>query len=134
MNKIVLAVDGSEPAKKATAVAADLAKTFGGEVTVVHALETSPGRGPGYTLEPESSVSVDDVAKWLKDQGIAARGEMRTCFHGHAAREIVDVAKREGAGMIVMGSRGLSDLAGIFLGSVTHRVLHLSEVPVLVVR
>jgi nucleotide-binding universal stress UspA family protein len=35
---------------------------------------------------------------------------------------------------IAMGSRGLSDVGGILLGSVTHKVLHLAECPVLVVR
>jgi Universal stress protein family len=36
--------------------------------------------------------------------------------------------------LIVMGSRGLSDIAGLFVGSVTHKVLQLAHVPVLVVR
>jgi len=53
---------------------------------------------------------------------------------GHAAKEIVDTARTEGSDLIVMGSRGLSDIAGLFVGSVTHQVLRLAHIPVLVVR
>jgi Universal stress protein family len=42
--------------------------------------------------------------------------------YGHAAREIVDEAKAHDAGVIVMGSRGLGDLAGLVLGSTAHKV------------
>lgn len=40
---------------------------------------------------------------------------------------ILDRARREGADAIVMGSRGLSDLKGTFLGSVSHKVAHEAE-------
>jgi hypothetical protein len=46
----------------------------------------------------------------------------------------VDTAKGEGADLIVKGSRGLSDLAGLMLGSVTHKVAQLSHIPLLIVR
>jgi nucleotide-binding universal stress UspA family protein len=36
--------------------------------------------------------------------------------------------------VIVLGSRGLTELAGLIIGSVTHRILHLSTLPVVVVR
>jgi nucleotide-binding universal stress UspA family protein len=54
--------------------------------------------------------------------------------YGRAARVILELASAEGADVIVLGSRGLSDLAGLVLGSVTHKVLHLAHCPVLVVR
>jgi nucleotide-binding universal stress UspA family protein len=46
----------------------------------------------------------------------------------------VDAARAHDAGVIVMGSRGRSDLAGLVLGSTAHKVIHLSDRPVLVVR
>ena len=49
------------------------------------------------------------------------------------ARGIVESAVTVDADAIVMGTRGRSDFGGLFLGSVTHRVLHLAEKPVIVV-
>ena len=55
-------------------------------------------------------------------------------LYGHAAREIVEDADEHDVDAIVMGSRGRSDLEGLVLGSVAHKVLHLSKRPVLIVR
>ncbi len=51
-----------------------------------------------------------------------------------AAREIVDDAAEHDVGVIVMGSTGKGDLAGLVLGSTAHKVIHLTDRPVLVVR
>jgi hypothetical protein len=77
---------------------------------------------------------VDGTVRQLKDVGVSERAEIRRAGPGHAAREILDIAEAEGAGLIVMGSRGLGDWSGLLLGSVTHKVLHLSRLPVLVAR
>ena len=49
-------------------------------------------------------------------------------------REILEDAKNLDVGIIIMGSRGLTDLAGLLLGSTAHKVIHLADRPVLVVR
>jgi nucleotide-binding universal stress UspA family protein len=46
---------------------------------------------------------------------------------GDPARCIIDRAKAENADLIVLGSRGLGDLEGLFMGSVSHKVSHLAE-------
>ena len=53
---------------------------------------------------------------------------------GDPAGRILEVAERESAGLIVMGRRGLSDVKGLLLGSVTHKVSQLSERPCLTVQ
>jgi nucleotide-binding universal stress UspA family protein len=53
---------------------------------------------------------------------------------GDAAPSIIAVAKEIGADLIVLGSRGLSDLKGLLLGSVSHKVANLAEVPVITVK
>lgn len=53
---------------------------------------------------------------------------------GDPAQRILQRAVSEGADLIVMGSRGFSDLKGLFLGSVSHKVTHLAPCPVMSVR
>jgi nucleotide-binding universal stress UspA family protein len=59
---------------------------------------------------------------------------VRETVFGHAAREIVEYAKEHDAGIIIMGSRGRCEVAGLVLGSTAHKVIHLTDRPVLVVR
>ena len=49
------------------------------------------------------------------------------------ARRALDAAKDWGAKVIVLASRGLTDLKGILLGRTTHNLIHLSEIPVIAV-
>jgi nucleotide-binding universal stress UspA family protein len=77
---------------------------------------------------------VSDVVKTLRDSGVTARGEVQGAVAGHAPKHIVETAKSQGSDLIIMGSRGLSNLAGLLLGSVTHKVIQLAQKPVLVVR
>lgn len=134
--KIVLAVDGSEHSKRAVPVAADLAQKYGGEVIAVHVREREVSRAGAVDFETteEGQRIVDEAVRALKDVGASARGESWGTIYGRAAAEIVRVAADEGAGIIVMGTRGLTDLKGLLVGSVTHKVLHLADCPVLVVR
>jgi len=134
--RIVLAVDGSEPAQRAVPVAADIASKYGSEVIAVHVLEQQLGRGGpiAYDTTEEATRVADDAARSLKDVGVSARAEARAALAGRAAQEIMDLATSEDAGLIVMGSRGMSDWQGLLIGSVAHKVLHLSSVPVLIVR
>jgi nucleotide-binding universal stress UspA family protein len=134
--RIVLAVDGSEPAQRAVPVAADIASKYGSDVIVVHVLEQQLGRGGPIAFDSteEATRVADDTAKSLKDVGVSARAEARAAIAGRAAQEIMDLATSEDAGLIVMGSRGMSDWQGLLVGSVAHKVLHLASVPVLIVR
>jgi len=134
--RIVLAVDGSPPAKRAIPVAADIASKYGSEVIAVYVQEQQLGRGGpiGYDTTEEAIRVADDAARSLKDMGVSARAEARAAIAGKAAQEIMDVAATEDAGLIVMGSRGMSDWEGLLVGSVAHKVVHLSSMPVLIVR
>jgi len=134
--RILLAADGSVSSRKAADVAADIGKKYGAEVLVFHVLERQITGLGAYDVEQpdEASDFVDEVVRELKDTGVSARGEVETAPKGRVPRAIVEVAKEQGAGLIVMGSRGLSEWEELFLGSVTDRVLHLAECPVLIVR
>jgi nucleotide-binding universal stress UspA family protein len=135
-DRIAVAVDGSECSKHAALLAAGLAETNGAEVVVIHLAEVLAGWTIAVEVEtPEEAVDLaDDVVRLLKDRGISAGADVRACPRGAVANSIVEAAGDAGAELIVMGSRGLGDFSGLLLGSVAHKVLHRSEVPVLVAK
>ena len=133
---ILLAVDGSKPSDRAVEVAEQLAEKAGSEVVVMHVREHMANGFGFIEVEPpdEAYELVDAVVRRLKDAGVSARGEIASAFHGLVPREILQMSDGTGASCIVMGSRGLSDFAGLVMGSVAHKVLHLAQCPVMVVR
>ena len=119
------------------AAARDLALLSKGEVWVVHLREREViaqlGRVPSES-ESEAEAAVTSALESLNAAGVRAHGEVRDTLFGHAAREIIEEARERGADVIVLGSRGRGDLAGLVLGSTAHKVIHLADRPVLVVR
>jgi nucleotide-binding universal stress UspA family protein len=136
-DKILVALDASEHAGPVIAAAGELASKFEATVRVVHVLEMGfAGRAGAVALEDETEVRkvVDDAVGKLDALGVKATGVVRSAQHGKVAGEICDEARDFEATGIVAGSRGLTDLEGVFLGSTTHKLLHLTHLPVLVVR
>jgi len=136
---IVLAIDGSEHSEKAAELAAQLAIAGNDEIVVTHVTELLPSRyqvQPG--LDDEFDKDAIELAKGytadMEADGLKARVELRHSQYGHIARIITNLADELEAGLIVMGSRGRSDLSALLLGSVAHKVLHLSRRPVLIAR
>ncbi len=137
-DKILLAVDHSETSDRAVLAARDLAVLSKGEVWVLHLREREIGAKIGVLASDETTddanAKVAACVEALHEAGVKAHGEVRNTIFGYAAREIVNDAREIGADIIVMGSRGRSDIAGLLLGSTAHKVIHLSDRPVLVVR
>jgi nucleotide-binding universal stress UspA family protein len=120
--RILLAVDGSQHSERAIEVASDVARSSGAEVVVFHVQEKIPTPTGSYVarISGEEEVAIADVtAKRLKSEGVNATFEETSAFYGFAAREIVSAASAHDADLIVMGSRGLSDLEGLVIGSAT---------------
>jgi nucleotide-binding universal stress UspA family protein len=134
--QIVLAIDGSDHSHRAAKVAAEVARKWGGQVMVVHVREHEIGRGAVVDMETsqEATQLVAGVVQDLEKEGIKAHGQVFRAPFGRAAHVILDTVEERRAGLVVMGSRGLSDLGGLLLGSVTHKLIHLAKIPVLVVR
>jgi nucleotide-binding universal stress UspA family protein len=136
---IVLAVDGSKHAEKAAELAAQLAREGNDEIVLTHVTELLPSRyqvhpGLDYEFDKEAIELAKGYATDLEADGLKARVELRHSQYGHLARVITNLADELDAGLIVMGSRGRSDLSALLLGSVAHKVLHLSRRPVLIAR
>jgi nucleotide-binding universal stress UspA family protein len=134
--KIVVAQDHSEHSLRALATAAALAKLSGGELRLIHVREMSIGKaGPiPYTQDEDSEVLLGEAVSQLGSSGVNASSIVRSSPSGRVAATIVGEAEEFEASVIVIGSRGLTDLEGLVMGSTTHKVLHLAETPVLVVR
>ena len=134
--KILYADDTSEPAKRALPVAIDVAAKSGGEIVVLHVREMDFAKGVPVEREmAEDAIElVESAVREIKDAGVSARGEVYRAPYGSAASAIVTEAEATDADLIVMGSRGLGELAGLLVGSTAHKVLHLAHCPVLVVR
>ena len=135
---ILVAVDHSGVTPRVLDAARGLAALSHGEVWVVHVREreTVGETGPLTPRESpqQAGADVTSAVAALTQAGVHAHGVVRDTVFGRAAREIVAEAKERGAGVIVMGSRGRGGLAGLVLGSTAHKVIHLADRPVLVVR
>jgi nucleotide-binding universal stress UspA family protein len=134
--KILVAIDGSEYSRIALPTAIEVARKFGADLFVLHVAEHDRGRSVVFSTESPAGATrlVFDAVKLAKDAGLRAQGELLDRAAGHVARAIATTAASKSIDLIVMGSRGLSDAQGFLLGSVTHRVMQLVDVPVLVAR
>jgi len=132
---IVLAVDGSRPSDKAVDYAGRLAKESGSRIVAVHVKEIMAGRaaGPVHIDEDEILAKVRNQVKKLNDDGIKAELQVTSTMTGGPAHVVAAAAATESADVIVTGTRGHTALAGVFLGSVAQRLLHVAGCPVLVV-
>jgi len=133
---ILVALDGSPYSQRALPTAIEMAKKFDSEIFVLHVSEHDRGRAAVYSSESpaDATILVADAVRTAVKAGVRASGEVRDAGAQHAAKFIIDATREKGAELIVMGSRGLSDGQGVLLGSVSHKVIHSAEVPVLVDR
>lgn len=137
-DKVLVAIDHSPVSDRAVLAARDLAQLSNGEVWVLHLRELELG-GRAGALPPRETQSEADAevaasVEILTQAGVKAHGIVKKTMYGYAAREIVADAIELGCDVIVMGSRGHGDLAGLVIGSTTHKVIHLTDRPVLIVR
>ena len=133
---IVVAVDGSPQSSKTIPVAVDLAQKYGSEVTVVHAREFDRYEGSDVDLGPPipADTLVESAVESFRSAGLEARGEIRRTRPGDVPEQIIDVAKSSHADLIVMGTRGMTELKSLVLGGVANKVVHHATCPVLLVR
>jgi nucleotide-binding universal stress UspA family protein len=134
--KIVLALDGSPESLAAIPYARELVQREGGSIEAIHVRELLMGRAGGQTLnvnEDEVTESIRRSVDELAQAGVSITLDVATAAAGGPAHVIADFARRSQADVIVMGTRGRGQVAGLLLGSVTQRLLHLAHCPVLAV-
>jgi len=134
-SSIVVGYDGSEGARAALARAVDLAKLDGSRLIIVFGFEI-PAAWGGETGDYRRAVRelgeerTRDAVERVRDAGVEFEVEL---VPERPAEGLVHVAERLGASMIVVGTHGEHPITGAILGSVPHKLLHISPVPVLVV-
>lgn len=144
---VLLAVDGSEGALKAVEWVRNLAHELAGlEVTLLQVVRPvdfryvtveSGGAGWQRVLDELEAGAREKARELIEETQGKFPSEARTTVLvtvGDPAVEIVNTAREIGADLIVVGSRGLGQIKGILLGSVSDRVVHLAHCPVVVVR
>lgn len=135
--KVLWATDGSEAADRALSHAKALAAEGGGPMTVVYCEEfTLPGKGGGslpiHANEDEVQAKIERQVAELSSGGGATLHTTRSKVGG-AAHAIAEIAGQEHSDVIVVGTRGRTAIAGLLLGSVTQRLLHIAPCPILAV-
>ena len=145
--KIVVATDGSKEAELASSSAADLAERTGSELHVVYVGHMPPViyESPGaLALDPDlqsrmqeraeegTRTKLDEQVQRVREAGGEVAGAHAKL--GRPDAEIAGLAEELGAGLIVLGSRGLGPLRSALMGSVSHSVVRHAHCPVLVVR
>ncbi len=153
MKKVLLAVDDTKGSHSALNTFIDLfscmrpdtvillnVQQFGGK-SVLHdrisdsdisaLLEVLKGTEIQEILDKKSKHILESCKKLLEDNGV--KGIKTVIKAGHPAEEILKTAKEEGAGMIIMGSKG-KRMHTVLLGSISREVVNSSEVPVLIAK
>ena len=132
---VVVGYDGTDGARAAVREAIRLAPQLGAAVVVAFAYGPTPAGGEiadlAATLRERGDALTAEALDTLRAAGVEARAEV---LQGKPGEGLAELADRVHAQMIVVGSYGEKPLRGAILGSTPHRLLHLSERPVLVVR
>lgn len=138
IRKVLLPVDGSASSDRAVNYAMGFCELVGAEAVLLHAHRAAPqtlGK-PNFDEAAErlDSESREVLRPYEEAMTLAGVNYAARIVGGPTAEVIFDVAQSEGCDLIIMGSRGKSELEGLVVGSVTHKVLHLAPCPVLVIR
>lgn len=140
--KILVPVDGSENALRALRHVVSHHSRFS-EPIELHLLNV---QAPVASGAVKMFISQQQLNDYHRDEGLAALQEARaivdraglSCHHhigvGEIAPTIAGYAKEKGCQQIAMGTHGRGGLAHALLGSVATRVIHLAEVPVLLIK
>lgn len=89
---------------------------------------------PPGAIQALGDIIVEAAASIAMKPGLDSAQIERLVISGHPAKVIVETAEKTEADLIVLGTRGLSDLRGTLLGSVSHKVVNLADCPCLLVK
>ena len=140
IKKILVPTDGSKHAEKATEYALDIAAKYNAKLYLMHVV-SEPKVPEGFmeflrdehVAESPAYVYLQTMGKKIlgkAEEEVKARGlrEVRSvAVEGDPAERIIEFVKENDVDMIIMGSRGLGSVQGLFLGSVSSKVCHAAD-------
>jgi nucleotide-binding universal stress UspA family protein len=139
--KILVPVDFSEHSARAVDHAVTLAKAFDGRIDLLHCYQINAGGISPYGLViPESldkevrEAALAKLDEWrgkVEAEGVDASADISPLFPSEA---ISNRAREISADVIVMGTRGLTGMKHVLLGSVAERTIRIAPCPVLTVK
>lgn len=136
-NKILVPLDFSASSEPALGVARDLARAFAGTLILLHVrepLSESDGQRPRELPDTDSDFDLRLEAIKLDLEREGGVTVLTRCLSGPAAAVIIELAEREGADLIVMGTHGRTGLRHLIMGSVAERVVRRAACPVLTLK
>ena len=137
--KILVPIDGSAIALVAAKYARILAEKFDSAVTLVHIIQNPAYILPNTIIPPLLITDLEASGKSVLAKALEVfdgfDGRVAILLeYGHPGIRIVDITKEKGFSLIVMGRRGLSDVTGLLLGSVSNHVLHYAACPTMIIK
>jgi nucleotide-binding universal stress UspA family protein len=130
---ILVGLDGSEMSQRALAYAAMLASATGAEVIAAHAvglLTVLDGEAlPSDQVRDRLSDAIDGWVEPLRSAGVTYSTVLED---GPPGLVLLRLVERTGAGLVVLGTRGIGSADGVVLGSTSYHLVQHSPVPVLV--
>ncbi len=145
IGKILVPVDGSKQSDKALEFACNLADKYDATLHIQHTIETTSHEHAmslgftGYAFRlieddiQQVGQKVIEAATKIIDRKYSKVAATEITY-GSPTENILQRTKDDDIDMIVMGSRGLSDIGGLLLGSVSHKVSHLADCSCVTVR
>lgn len=137
IKRILVPMDGSKTSFRALDNAIEMARAYHATILGVHAIsflptEFMPSVVPYKIYQKKEAGKFFEKAKFLAaKKGILFKYAI---VFGNPVEQIIDIAKSKKCDLIVIGARGKGRLAELFLGSVSNAVLHMSTIPVLMVK
>jgi nucleotide-binding universal stress UspA family protein len=142
-SKILIPVDGSPASLRAVDFALEMAARSPGTSLVLLHVSNIPAIDLAGAFDETATDWIQEAASQASAK--ALKGAIAKCrsanyvfetltSSGQTAETIAEVARKEGVGHIVMGTRGLGGIKGLLLGSVATQVIHLAEVPITLIK
>ena len=134
ISKILVAVDGSETSSKAAEMAIDLSKKHGADLIALYIVAPNINFSQAFYFAQENGQKIVDE---VKNEALAKNLNVQTevlMDVGSVPKAIVEYAEKNNVNLIVLGTRGISGIKRMLVGSTASDVVKYSHCPVMVVK